>query len=240
LTSPIHILAIAAHRDDVEQTCGGTLLKHAQLGYRTAILDLTRGELGTRGTMQQREAEANDAARILQVSHREALDIPDGAVENSHENRVKIVRVLRRLRPEVVILPYWEARHPDHYKSAPLGYEACFYAGLQKFDPEPGIAPHRPFKVLYAGLYADVRPTFVFDITAQFETRLQALLAYKSQYEDQAEGGGIFVPREQIRVRLAAMASHYGQLAGVTYGEPFVQKEVGLEDDLLQLPVRSM
>jgi bacillithiol biosynthesis deacetylase BshB1 len=236
----VQILAIAAHRDDVEQTCGGTLLKMAQQGYRTGILDLTRGELGTRGTMQQREAEANEAARILRVSHREALDIPDGAVENTHENRVKIARVIRCLRPELVILPYWNARHPDHYKCADLGYEACFYAGLTKFDAESGVAPHRPFKIIYASLYADVRPSFVVDITDQFDTRFESLMAYKSQYEDQVEGSSIFVPQQEIRARMDAMASHYGALAGVRYAEPFVQKEIGLIDDLLAIPVRSM
>lgn len=236
----VHVLAIAAHRDDVEQTCGGTLLKHAEMGYRTAIVDLTRGELGTRGSMEQRETEANEAARILRVSHREALDIPDGAVENTHENRVKVARVVRKLRPEVVVLPYWEARHPDHYKTGTLGYEACFYAGLKKFDSESGLAPHRPFKVVYASLYADVRPTFVVDISKQFEARTAALLAYESQYENTPEGANIFVPRERVRAKLAEMAAHYGQLAGVKYGEPFVQKEVGLVDDLLSLSVRSL
>ena len=235
-----HILAIAAHRDDVEQTCGGTLLKHARLGYSTAILDLTRGELGTRGTPEQREAEANDAARILEVSHREALDLPDGAIDNTHENRVKIARVIRRLRPEVVILPYWEARHPDHYKTATLGYEACFYAGLKKFDAESGLPAHRPFKILYASLYADVRPTFVVDITSEFDSRTAALLAYKSQCENQSDGSAIFVSHEEIRERLASMASHYGLLAGVQYAEPFIQKEVGLVEDIVALPVRSM
>ncbi len=161
-------------------------------------------------------------------------------MENTHENRVKIAHVIRRLRPEVVILPYWEARHPDHYKVARLGYEACFYAGLKKFAAEDGVEAHRPFKIIYASLYADVRPTFVVDITEQFETRLASLLAYRSQYDDQIEGGGIFVPRAEIRERMAAMASHYGMLAGVPYGEPFVQKEVGLVEDLLALPVRSI
>src|SRR5277367_5671332 len=141
----IDILAIAAHRDDVEQTCGGTLLRMKAIGLRTAILDLTQGEAGTRGSAEERAAEAAEAARILQVDSREALDVPDGRVENTYENRVKIVRVLRRLRPRVVILPYWTGRHPDHYTSSTLGYEACFLAGLTKIDT--GDAPHRPFKI---------------------------------------------------------------------------------------------
>src|SRR5262245_51511770 len=130
----LEILAIAAHRDDVEQTCGGTLLKAAQKGQRIGILDLTRGEMGTRGSAQDREHEANDAAKILGVVWRRALDIPDGRVENNWENRLKVASVIRETRPRVVILPYWKGRHPDHYTASILGYEACFLAGLAKLD----------------------------------------------------------------------------------------------------------
>ncbi len=242
----IDVLAIAAHRDDVEQTCGGTLLRMAARGLRTAILDLTRGETGTRGNADERAHEAEEAARLLSVTWRQALDLPDGAIENTFENRVKIVRVLRQLRPRVVILPYWDARHPDHAIVAKLGYEACFLSGLAKF--EAGVAgeeaaalkPHRPFKIVYASLYADVRPTFIVDITPFIEQRHAALMAYRSQYANQAQGGGLFVPEEEIRERTFAEARHYGLLAGVKYGEPFVQKEVGLIDDLTLVPVQSI
>src|SRR6185312_3828269 len=195
-SSALDILAIAAHRDDVEQTCGGTLLKMAQRGRRTGILDLTQGEMGTRGSAKERAAEAVEAARILQVSWRQALDIPDGRVENTWENRLKVARIIREQRPRVVILPYWKGRHPDHYTASVLGYEGCFLAGLKKLGSTPGsreaggeaisqLPPHRPFKIIYASLYDDVRPSFVVDITNQFESRFQALLAYKSQYTDQ-------------------------------------------------------
>ena len=232
------ILAIAAHRDDVEQTCGGTLLAMEAKSWRTAILDLTRGEAGTRGSAAERAAEAEEAARILRVSHREALDLPDGNVQNTIENRYKIATVLRRLRPRVVILPYWRGRHPDHSMTATLGYEACFVAGLAK-APIDG-EPHRPYKILYASLYADVRPSFVVDITAYAETRLQSLMAYRSQYANQPGGSGLFVAEEDIRETMFATARHYGLLAGVKYAEPFVQKEVGLIDDLMLLPVASL
>src|SRR5213076_999534 len=178
----LDILAIAAHRDDVEQTCGGTLLKMAEVGHRTGILDLTRGEMGTRGSAEEREREAAEAAKILRVSWREALDIPDGRVENTWSNRLKVARVIRKTRPRVVILPYWKGRHPDHYTASKLGYEACFLAGLAKLDVERALtgqhsafsqvvsavasivareeqkahgelAPHRPFKIVYATLY---------------------------------------------------------------------------------------
>jgi bacillithiol biosynthesis deacetylase BshB1 len=248
---PLDILALAAHRDDVEQTCGGTLLKMAERGYRTGILDLTRGEMGTRGNAEDREREATEAARILRISWRHALDIPDGRVENTWENRLKIVRVLREQRPRVLILPYWEGRHPDHYTASILGYEASFLSGLAKLaigshpsalsDPTAdSAAPHRPFKIIYASLYRDVRPTFVVDITGQFETRFASLMAYKSQFTDQEAGSGIFPAHQEIRARIESMARFYGMLGGVTYAEPFVQKEVGLVEDVMAIPVKSI
>ena len=241
----IDILALAAHRDDIEQTCGGTLLKMAERGYSTGVLDLTRGEMGTRGSVEDREREAEKAAKILGVSWRSALEIPDGRVENTFENRLKVARVIRELRPRVLVLPYWLARHPDHYAASVLGYEASFLAGLAKLvltrEPlDEALPPHRPFKIIYASLYHDVRPTFVVDISPQFEARFRALMAYRSQYSDQEAGGGIFTPSEQIRARTESMARFYGALAGVEYAEPFVQKEVGLVDDLLGIPVASV
>jgi len=250
---PIDILALAAHRDDVEQTCAGTLLKMAERGYRTGILDLTQGEMGTRGTAEDRAREAAEAARILKVSWRQALDIPDGRVENTWENRLKVVRVLREQRPRVLILPYWEGRHPDHYTASILGYEAAFLSGLAKLNSDvshqlsaisnPGgdsAAPHRPFKIIYASLYRDVRPTFVVDITDQFETRFAAVMAYKSQFTDQEAGSGIFPAQKEIRARVESMARFYGMMGGVTFAEPFVQKDVGLVDDVMALPVKSI
>jgi bacillithiol biosynthesis deacetylase BshB1 len=257
----LDILAIAAHRDDVEQTCGGTLLKAAQRGQRTGILDLTQGEMGTRGSAEDRAREADDAARILGVNWRRALDIPDGRVENTWENRLKVAAVIRETRPRVVILPYWKGRHPDHYTASVLGYEACFLAGLAKLDPRKALssqlsavsertsdlrhqtasfAPHRPFKILYATLYYDIRPTFVVDIGDQFEGKFASILAYKSQFSDQDAGKDLFPAHVEIRARVDAMARFYGMLGGVTYAEPFLQKEVGLVEDLLAIPVKSI
>jgi bacillithiol biosynthesis deacetylase BshB1 len=252
----LDILAIAAHRDDVEQTCGGTLFKMAQRGQRTGILDLTQGEMGTRGTAEDRAREAADAARILGAGWRKALDIPDGRVENTWENRLKVARVIRETRPRVVILPYWKGRHPDHYTTSVLGYEACFLAGLAKIaltsQPSPTsqtdggaitiepLAPHRPFKIIYASLYYDIRPTFVVDITSEFEQKVASILAYKSQFSDQEAGKDLFPAHDEIRARVDAMARYYGMLGGVTYAEPFLQKEVGLVEDLLALPVKSI
>ena len=252
LEQSLDILAIAAHRDDVEQTCGGTLLKAARRGQRTGILDLTRGEMGTRGTAEDREREANDAAKVLRVQWRNALDIPDGRVENTWENRLKVAKVIRETRPRVVILPYWKGRHPDHYTCSTLGYEACFLAGLAKLGKVnqgsaaslateiSSLPPHRPFKIVYATLYYDIRPTFVVDISDQFEEKFASILAYKSQFGDQEAGKDIFPAQQEIRSRVESMARFYGMLAGVTHGEPFHQKEIGLVDDLLAIPIKSI
>jgi N-acetylglucosamine malate deacetylase 1 len=240
--SPLDVLAIAAHRDDIEQTCGGTLLKMAEAGHRTGVLDLTQGELGTRGSAQERANEAEEAARILKVSWRQALDIPDGRVENTLENRLKVARVIREQRPRVVILPYWKGRHPDHYTCSTLGYEACFLAGLTKLSvaDKHDAKAHRPFKIVYATLYYDIRPSFVVDITEQFEARLESIYAYKTQFADQEAGRNDFPAHAEIRDRVAAMARFYGMLVGVKYAEPFLQKEVGLVDDLTLIPVKSI
>ena len=255
-SSPLDILAIAAHRDDVEQTCGGTLLRAASRGQHTGILDLTQGEMGTRGTAQDRAREADDAAKILGVSWRRALDLPDGRVENTWENRLKVAAAIRETRPRVIILPYWKGRHPDHYTASVLGYEACFLAGLAKLSlgsqpsavsqtsagtaQSDSLAPHRPFKIIYATLYYDIRPSFVVDISEQFEGKFTSILAYKSQFSDQAAGKDLFPAHDEIRARVEAMARFYGMLGGVTHAEPFLQKEVGLVDDLLAIPVKSI
>ena len=256
MTATLEVLAIAAHRDDVEQTCGGTLLKMAERGQRVGILDLTQGEMGTRGTAEDRAREAADAAKILRASWRRALDLPDGRVENTWENRLKVAKVIRETRPSVVILPYWKGRHPDHYTASVLGYEACFLAGLAKLalSSQPSAisqtnfpagegessAPHRPFKILYATLYYDVRPTFVVDISDQFEGKFASIMAYKSQFSDQEAGKDLFPAHDEIRQRVDAMGRFYGMLGGITYAEPFLQKEVGLVEDLLAIPVKSI
>jgi bacillithiol biosynthesis deacetylase BshB1 len=235
----LDLLAIAAHPDDVEQTCGGTLLRMAEAGYRTGIIDLTAGDMGTRGSPEIRISESADAAKILKVSHRENLHFPDARLENSLAGRMTIAQRIRELRPRTVILPYWEGRHPDHYRTAEMGYEACFLAGLRKIDQY--TEPHRPYKILYSSLYAKAIPSFVVDVTAFFERRMESLLAYRSQYGDASEGGATLFPDEsEIRERLSATARFYGNLIGVKYGEPFVVKEIMRVDDVVSLPVQSL
>jgi bacillithiol biosynthesis deacetylase BshB1 len=233
----LDLLAIAAHPDDVEQTCGGTLIKMAETGYRTGVLDLTVGEMGTRGEPSLRLKEAETAARHLLLAWRGNLELPDARLENTLAVRLTLMSEIRRLRPRVVILPYWEGRHPDHCRAAEIVYEACFLAGVRKLDESS--EPHRPFKLLYASVYANVTPSFVVDISAQFERRMAALLSYESQYGRQGEASDLFPDPEEIRERLAAVARFYGNLIGTRYGEPFVVKETLRVDDPVALGGRS-
>ena len=234
----LDVLAIAAHPDDIEQTCGGTLIRMAEIGYRTGALDLTAGDMGTRGTPEERLAEAEVAAGHMRLAWRGNLRFPDARLENTLSARMTLAVKIRELRPRVVILPYWEGRHPDHYRASELGYEACFLAGLKKLDEYS--APHRPYKVIYASLYANVKPSFVVDISGQFKARMAALLSYQSQYGAQDEGSGLFPQEQEIRERLGAAARFYGNLIGVKYGEPFVVKETMQVDDIVNMGVRSI
>lgn len=233
---PLDILAIAAHPDDVEQTCGGTLLRMAEAGYRTGVLDLTAGDMGTRGTPEERIAESEAAAKHLQLAWRGNLHLPDARLENAISARMTLAVKIRELKPHVVILPYWQARHPDHFRAAELGYEACFLGGLKKLDEYS--EPHRPFKILYSSLYADVKPSFIVDISSQFERRMLALFSYVSQYA--GEASDLFPNQQEIRERLGAIARFYGNLIGVRYGEPFVVKEAMEVTDIVSMPVRSI
>ncbi len=231
------LLAIAAHPDDVEQTCAGTLIRAAEAGYRTGVLDLTAGDMGTRGTPEQRLEESQTAARVMLAGWRGNMHFPDARLQNDISARMSLALKIRELRPRVVILPYWQARHPDHYRAGELGYEACFLAGLKKLDDYS--EPHRPEKVIYSSLYANVTPSFVVDISAQFERRMAALLSYVSQYGTQQEGAVLFPQEAEIRERHTAIARFYGNLIGAKYGEPFVVKETLRIDDVVSMGVRS-
>ncbi|HTR38630.1 MAG TPA: bacillithiol biosynthesis deacetylase BshB1 [Bryobacteraceae bacterium] len=238
ISKPLDILAIAAHPDDVEQTCGGTLIRMAEQSYRTGVLDLTAGDMGSRGTPEIRLKEADAAACQMQLAWRGNLRLPDARLENTVTVRMTLAMEIRNLKPRVVILPYWEARHPDHYRASEIGFEACFLAGLKKLDEE--TEPHRPHKIIYSSIYANVTPSFVVDISAQFERRMAALLSYDSQYGQSAEAAHLFPQAQEIRERLGAIARFYGNLIGVQYGEPFVVKETMRVDDITTMGVRSL
>lgn len=235
----LDVLSINAHPDDTELTCGGTVIKTAEAGYRVGILDLTAGESGTRGTPEEREREAQCATRVMSLACRENLHLPDAAIENVREYKLIIAQKIRELRPHTIILPYWEGRHPDHYTTGRICYEACFLAGLAKLPLEG--KPHRPFKIIYASLYVpDVRPTFVVDITKQFDKKLEAINCYPSQFSPKADMRNLFPSRADVHERAASLARHFGWMIGVRYGEPFVTREVAAVEDIVKMPVRSI
>ncbi|HEV8356736.1 MAG TPA: bacillithiol biosynthesis deacetylase BshB1 [Gemmatimonadales bacterium] len=237
---PVHILAIAAHRDDVELTCAGTLLKAAARGHRTAILDLTAGESGTRGSAEQRAQEAGRAAKILGVVERRNAGLPDAHLANNEETRRVLVEAIRDFTPRVVILPYPIGRHPDHRVASELGRDACYLAGLARYPA--GGTPHRPFKVLYALSYREdpVKPTFVVDISDQFEGKLAAIKCYASQFDAVTSAGEIFPTGQDLYSRVETQNAHYGSLIRARYGEPFFTHETVLVDDVVALGVQSM
>lgn len=234
----LDILALAAHRDDVEQTCGGTLLRMAEEGAVTGILDLTAGEAGTRGTAVERGIEAAHAAELLRVQWRGTLGLPDGGLEVHREAKVRIAQVIRETQPRILIVPYPKGRHPDHYTAGTLGYEAAFMAGLKKLEiPDSSAPAFRPHTVVYASLYSNERPGFIVDISRQFETRMESLLAYASQYRDQSAGSTIFPEATDIRARVESLARTYGMMIGVKYGEPFISPTPLRAGDLRQLDI---
>ncbi len=237
---PVHLLAIAAHRDDVELTCGGLLLKALDQGYATAILDLTAGESGTRGSAELRAREAAAAARILGVSERRNAGLPDAHLANDEPSRRVVVEAIRDLAPRVVVLPFPVGRHPDHRMASELGRDACYLAGLSKY-PASGL-PHRPFKVLYALSYREdpVKPTFLVDISAQFERKLEAIKCYASQFDAATSAGEIFPTGQDLYSRITTQNAHYGSLIRARYAEPYYTHETLLVDDVVQLGVQSM
>lgn len=228
----VDVLAVMAHPDDAELTCGGTLIRCVKQGYRVGILDLTRGEMGTRGTPELRAKEAAAAAKVLGIHHREALSFPDSRLESTLEYRLAVAGRIRALRPRIVILPYWEARHPDHSATSRIGYEACYLAGLAKMDipgkPAAAGKPHRPHKVLYATLFDaghSFSPSLVVDITPYFKQRMRAVACFGSQLKGPQRQKGVYIPLTGVEKEMAARCAYFGQLIGVEYGEPFVLRE---------------
>jgi bacillithiol biosynthesis deacetylase BshB1 len=238
--SAVDVLAIFAHRDDAELACGGTLAKLGRQGRRTALLDLTQGEMGTKGSAQVRAEEASRAASVLGVASRENLELPDAGVSNTPETRRLVAKVIRRLRPQVVIAPAQTGRHPDHHVAAQLVRDACFVAGLAKVDP--GLPPHRPRKILHAVAHREdaVKPTFVVDITDVFETKLAAIRCYASQFDGVITGGELFPNGEPLYDLVRHQAAHYGSLIRCRYGEPFFTTETMRVDDLMALEVSTL
>ena len=235
----VQVLAIAAHRDDVELTCGGTLARAAALGQATGIIDLTKGEMGTRGTAELREREATRAAEILGVRERVNLGFPDAGIFNTNETRAALVREIRRLQPAVVLAPALSGRHPDHRITAELVRDACFLAGLAKYAP--GSAAHRPKKVIHCLSYREdhVKPTFVVDVSDVFDKKMAAIQAYESQFAGAVQAGEVFPTTESLFDVIRHHAAHYGSLIRARYGEPFLTFETMRVDDVAALQVST-
>lgn len=239
-TPQVDLLAIGAHPDDVELTCGGTLIKAVRQGYRTGIVDLTGGESGTHGDSETRAAEANAAAGVLGAAVRLNAGLADAGLYNTDDTRRVVVELIRRLRPRVVILPFPIGRHPDHRIASELGRDASYLAGLAKYAAEG--APHRPEKVLYTQAYREdaVKPTFVVDITEEFEAKLEAIRCYASQFDGRMAAGEIFPAGGDIYENVRMHNSRSGSLIRTAYGEPFLTQETVRIDDVVAMGVRSM
>jgi bacillithiol biosynthesis deacetylase BshB1 len=239
LSEPVAILAIAAHRDDVELTCGGTLVGAARRGQRTAILDLTQGEMGTRGSAALRAEEASRAAEVLGCVARETLGLPDAGIENNPATREMLALAIRRFRPRVVIAPALKGRHPDHRTAAQLVRDACFVAGLQKIAPD--VPKHRPLKILHCLAYRQdfVRPSFVVDISDDFERKMEAVRCYSSQFDGEIQAGEVYPNGEPLYDVITHYAAYYGTLIRTRYGEPFFTTELMRVDDVAALEVAT-
>ncbi|HEY0242357.1 MAG TPA: bacillithiol biosynthesis deacetylase BshB1 [Gemmatimonadaceae bacterium] len=235
----VDILAIAAHRDDVELTCGGTLIKAVALGRKTAVIDLTAGELGTRGSAELRGEEADKAARVMGLSARENLGLPDGGVVNTPETRSALAAAIRRFKPQVVIAPSMTGKHPDHTVSAQLIRDACFVAGLKKIAPD--VPVHRPRKIVHCLAYREdyIKPTFVVDISNEFERKLEAVKCYSSQFDEAIQAGEVFPNGQPLYEIIRHQAAHYGSLIRTRYGEPFHTMETMRVDDVASLEVAT-
>src|SRR6476469_575617 len=235
----VDVLAIAAHPDDIELICGGTLIKAQMLGRATGILDLAAGELASRGTPELRAKEANKAAKVMGVSVRENLGFPDGGIVNTPETRAKLAVVIRRLQPKIVITHSLHGRHPDHPIVAQLVRDACFVAGLKKIEPK--VPVHRPLKVLHALSFREdnLKPTFVVDISDAFEKKLEAIGCYESQFGDAVQAGEVYPNGEPLADLIRHHAAHYGSLIRCRYGEPFYTTETMRVDDVTQLQVAT-
>ena len=240
MTQPVDLLAIAAHPDDVELTCAGTLAKMSRQGYATGIVDLTNGEMGTRGDPAMRLRESQEAARVLGVATRIRAELPDAHLHNTDRTRRVVVELIRMLRPRVVILPFPVGRHPDHRVTSELGRDACFLAGLKKYSAQ-GEA-HRPEKILYALAYREdpVKPSFVVDISEEFETKLKAIRCYASQFDGLDSAGEIFPTGQALYELVRVQNAHYGSLIRTAYGEPFMTHETVRGDDVVTMGGRSI
>lgn len=230
----LDVLAFGAHRDDIELTCGGTMIKLADNGYRTGIIDLTAGEMGTRGSVEERENEAKEAGEILKVRCRENLGVSDADIRLNDENKHKVVEVIRKYRPKIVLLPYWTDRHPDHAHAGQLVSEASFLAGLSKL--KPGLPKYRPERLIYYMCHYQFTPSFIVDVSEQHERKMRAIHAYKSQVHNPAyPGEQTYISSPEYLESIEVRSRYYGWLIGAKYGEPFFLRETLEVNDIMSL-----
>jgi N-acetylglucosamine malate deacetylase 1 len=235
----LDILVFAAHPDDAELGCGGTIAKHISLGYKVGVIDLTRGELGTRGTAQTRDQEAKDSAKILGLSIRENLNLRDGFFKNDEEHQLKVIQAIRKYQPEIVLANAIHDRHPDHGKGAALAFDSCFLSGLAKIETqENGKAQQawRP-KHLYHYIQSQlIDPDFVVDVSPHWQTKMGSIKAFKTQFFDPTSSEPeTFISKPSFLTFLEARAKEFGQSIGVEYAEGFTTtSKMGVED-LFQL-----
>ncbi len=235
----VDVLAIAAHPDDIELICGGTLIRAHMLGRSTGIIDLAAGEMASRGTPELRAKEAAKAAKVMGVAVRENLGFPDGGIQNTPETRSKLAVAIRQLKPRIVITHSQHGRHPDHPIVAQLVRDACFVAGLKKVEPK--VPPHRPLKVIHALSFREdnQKPTFVVDISEAFEKKLEAIACYKSQFGEAVQAGEVYPNGEPLSDLIRHHAAHYGSLIRCRYGEPFYTTETMRVEDVASLEVAT-
>ncbi len=236
--TPLDILAVAAHPDDVEITCGGFLIKMSSAGRRVGVLDLTGGEMGTLGGRADRTEEANRAAEIMGLTMRLNANLPDSALDMRQEYKLGVAQILRDTQPELVLLPHWEQRHPDHRIACRLGYDACFLAGLKKINLTG--EPFRPRKIAYVSYFRNAEYSFLVDISDEMEAKCEAVKAYHTQFGDKVTAKQIFQPGLDIFDLMRTRAHQLGQLVGVEYAEAFTVKEPMLVGDPQKMPVRSI
>jgi N-acetylglucosamine malate deacetylase 1 len=240
MSDDLDLLAIVAHPDDAELICGGSLIRAAEAGRRTGVLDLSGGEAGSAGNAETRAGEAARAAEILGLAVRRNAGLPDGALQNTPEARLRVAAIVRELRPDTVVLMWAEGRHPDHRAASQLGYDACFVAGLRRAALD-GDA-FRPRKVIHAMSYREhaPKPTFVVDVSAQMERKLDAIFAYRSQFEGKTAMGEVYPGGQRdLREQLRVHAAYYGGLIRAEYGEPFWTRETMAVTDLAGIGVGS-
>jgi len=235
----IDILAIAAHRDDVELTCAGTLIKAAKQGRKTAVIDLTAGEMGTKGDAKSRQEEADRSAKIMKLSARENLALPDAGIVNTPDTRTLVAKAIRKFKPRVVIAPARQGRHPDHRVTAELVRDACFVAGLAKLAPE--VPKHRPHKILHCISFRQdfEKPTFIVDITDEFDQKLEAIKCFESQFGGATQAGEVYPNGEPLYDAIRHYSAYYGGMIRTRYGEPFFTTETMRVDDVAALEVST-